>query len=49
MTDERLTVCVTINGAPYERTVEPNLLLTDFIRHEAGLTGTYTLAIALRR
>jgi carbon-monoxide dehydrogenase small subunit len=41
MTDECRTVRVTINGTLYERTVEPNLLLTDFIRHEAGLTGTH--------
>src|SRR5205823_10349475 len=25
----------------YERTIEPRLLLSDFIRHEAGLTGTH--------
>ena len=27
-------VTVTVNGAPYERLVEPRLLLADFIRHE---------------
>jgi carbon-monoxide dehydrogenase small subunit len=32
---------VTINGIVYERTIEPRLLLSDFIRHEAGLTGTH--------
>ncbi|MGE0649295.1 MAG: (2Fe-2S)-binding protein [Alphaproteobacteria bacterium] len=41
MTDERRTIRVTINGASYERSVEPNLLLADFIRQEAGLTGTH--------
>ena len=31
---------VTINGRAYEAEVEPRTLLSDFIRHEAGLTGT---------
>ena len=35
------TVAIEINGVVYERTVEPRLLLSDFIRHEAGLTGTH--------
>ena len=34
------TVSIEINGRPYEGTVEPRLLLSDFIRHEAQLTGT---------
>jgi aerobic-type carbon monoxide dehydrogenase small subunit (CoxS/CutS family) len=29
-----------INGEPYEGDVEPRTLLSDFIRHGAGLTGT---------
>ena len=41
MADERLSVRITINGACYERQIEPRLLLSDFIRHEAGLTGTH--------
>jgi carbon-monoxide dehydrogenase small subunit len=32
---------VTINGTHYERSVEPRLLLSDFLRQEAGLTGTH--------
>lgn len=32
---------VTINGTSYTRTVDPRLLLTDFIRHDLGLTGTH--------
>jgi carbon-monoxide dehydrogenase small subunit len=32
---------LTVNGKTYERTVEPRLLLSDFIRHELGLTGTH--------
>ena len=35
------TVTVTVNGTQYERTVEPRLLLSDFLRHELGLTGTH--------
>ncbi len=35
------TVSIDINGTAYERTIEPRLLLSDFIRHEARLTGTH--------
>jgi len=35
------TVKVTVNGVAYERTVEPRLLLSDFLRHTLGLTGTH--------
>jgi aerobic-type carbon monoxide dehydrogenase small subunit (CoxS/CutS family) len=31
---------VEINGECYEREVEPRTLLSDFIRHDVGLTGT---------
>jgi aerobic-type carbon monoxide dehydrogenase small subunit (CoxS/CutS family) len=34
-------VTLEINGQTYEREVESRLLLSDFIRHEAGLTGTH--------
>ena len=34
-------VSIEINGKTYERDIEPRLLLSDFIRHEAGLTGTH--------
>jgi len=37
----RQKVAVEINGRTYESEVEPRLLLSDFIRHEAGLTGTH--------
>jgi aerobic-type carbon monoxide dehydrogenase small subunit (CoxS/CutS family) len=30
-----------INGRPYAGEVEPRTLLSDFIRHQAGLTGTH--------
>jgi aerobic-type carbon monoxide dehydrogenase small subunit (CoxS/CutS family) len=33
-------VAVEINGTAYRADVEPRTLLSDFIRHEAGLTGT---------
>jgi carbon-monoxide dehydrogenase small subunit len=36
-----LTVTVTVNGTRYERSVEPRLLLSDFLRHDLGLTGTH--------
>ncbi len=36
-----IPITLTVNGAPYERTVEPRLLLSDFLRHELGLTGTH--------
>jgi carbon-monoxide dehydrogenase small subunit len=35
------TISVTVNGTDYERTIEPRLLLSDFLRHELGLTGTH--------
>jgi carbon-monoxide dehydrogenase small subunit len=34
-------VQVTVNGRPYARQVEPRLLLSDFLRHDLGLTGTH--------
>jgi aerobic-type carbon monoxide dehydrogenase small subunit (CoxS/CutS family) len=38
---KRLPVAIEVNGTVYERCVEPRLLLSDFIRHEIGLTGTH--------
>jgi aerobic-type carbon monoxide dehydrogenase small subunit (CoxS/CutS family) len=32
---------VTVNGVAHERAVEPRLLLSDFLRHTLGLTGTH--------
>ena len=34
-----LPVRVTVNGTVYERQLEARLLLSDFLRHELGLTG----------
>lgn len=38
---ELTTIMLTVNGASYQRTVEPRMLLSDFLRHELGLTGTH--------
>ena len=35
------SVAMTVNGVPYERSVEARMLLSDFLRHELGLTGTH--------
>ena len=32
---------VTVNGRRYREEVEPRLLLSDFLRHTLGLTGTH--------
>ena len=40
MTDQH-TIQVTINGKEYTRQVESRLLLSDFLRHDLGLTGTH--------
>ena len=34
-------VTITVNEKEYKREVEPRLLLSDFLRHELGLTGTH--------
>ena len=34
-------ITVTVNGERYQRSVEPRLLLSDFLRHDLGLTGTH--------
>ena len=38
---ERHRVRFTLNGEPVEGYAEPRMLLTDFIRHEIGATGTH--------
>ncbi len=38
---DKMNITVTVNGIAYERTVEPRLLLSDFIREDLGLTGTH--------
>jgi carbon-monoxide dehydrogenase small subunit len=41
MSAARYRVSLRVNGRAYEREVEPRLLLSDFLRHELGLTGTH--------
>jgi aerobic-type carbon monoxide dehydrogenase small subunit (CoxS/CutS family) len=36
-----MNISLSINGTAYEGEVEPRTLLSDFIRHQAGLTGTH--------
>ncbi len=38
---DQQTIRVTVNDTLYERAVEPRMLLSDFLRHELGLTGTH--------
>lgn len=38
---ELIKIKVNVNGVDYERSVEPRLLLSDFIRYEIGLGGTH--------
>ncbi len=35
------TIEVTVNGERFERTIEPRMLLSDFLRDELNLTGTH--------
>jgi len=34
-------IALMVNGVSYQREVEARLLLSDFLRHELGLTGTH--------
>ena len=36
-----ISVKITINKKDYERNIQPNTLLVDFLREELGLTGTH--------
>ncbi len=40
MSTELHAITTTVNGTRYSRRVESRLLLSDFLRHELGLTGT---------
>jgi len=35
------SIALTVNGKKYTGEVEPRLLLSDFLRHDLGLTGTH--------
>jgi 2-furoyl-CoA dehydrogenase 2Fe-2S iron sulfur subunit len=39
--DQRHRVRLTLNGRLVEAEAEPRMLLTDFLRHELGMTGTH--------
>jgi len=39
--DPRAPVSITVNGERVEREVSVRMLLSDFLRHELGLTGTH--------
>jgi 2-furoyl-CoA dehydrogenase 2Fe-2S iron sulfur subunit len=39
--DERARVAFTLNGRPAAGEAEPRMLLTDFLRHVIGSTGTH--------
>jgi carbon-monoxide dehydrogenase small subunit len=41
LSEEPVPIQVTINGERLSAEVRPRLLLSDFIRHQAGLTGTH--------
>ena len=38
---QNITITLTVNGRRVERTVEPRMLLADFLREELYLTGTH--------
>lgn len=38
---QSVSITLLVNGREYKRNVEPRLLLSDFLRHELGLTGTH--------
>ena len=38
---QTIPVTIEVNEKVYQRKVEPRLLLSDFLRHELGLTGTH--------
>lgn len=38
---QSISINVKVNDREYKRDVEPRLLLSDFLRHELGLTGTH--------
>jgi carbon-monoxide dehydrogenase small subunit len=38
---QMIDIALTVNEMHYQRSVEPRMLLSDFLRHELGLTGTH--------
>ena len=41
MSDDKVDLTVTVNGVHHTGRVQPRMLLSDFLRHELGLTGTH--------
>ena len=41
MSDDRHEITLTVNGLPRTATAEPRRLLSDFLRHDLGLSGTH--------
>ena len=41
MTPPEIAITVSVNGRHYAERVPPRLLLSDFLRHHLGLTGTH--------
>lgn len=41
MTEDKVLVRLSVNGRKVERSIEPRMLLSDFIRTELNLTGTH--------
>lgn len=39
--DNHFDLSVTVNGVAYQKKVDPRRLLSDFLRHDLGLTGTH--------
>ena len=39
--ENTITISVTVNGTPYQRSVDPRTHLSDFLRDDLGLTGTH--------
>ncbi|MCH8957680.1 2Fe-2S iron-sulfur cluster binding domain-containing protein, partial [candidate division KSB1 bacterium] len=38
---DQFNISLIVNGKEHQRSVEPRLLLSDFLRHELRLTGTH--------
>ncbi len=39
--ENTFNVSLTVNGVAYQKEVDPRRLLSDFLRHDLGLTGTH--------
>jgi len=39
--ENTITISVTVNGNPYQRSIDPRTLLSDFLRNDLELTGTH--------